>query len=114
MRRWIPIALSLSLAALPSVSLADEPKSLEELVVDMADTPAEHAAVAAHFRHKAERARAAAKRHESMGRSYGGGKLQSRVQMSEHCRRLAEQNAATAAEYEALAKLHDDLAKAAP
>jgi hypothetical protein len=115
MRSWILTAsLLTSLALTPAVLWADEPKSLEELVVEMADTPADHAAVAAHFRAKAVEARATAKRHQSMSRAYGGGKLGTRIQMRGHCDRLAEENGAIAGEYEALAKLHDELAKAAP
>ena len=113
MRTWI-IALSMlaALSIAPAAVLADEPQSLEELVVGMADTPADHAAVARHFRAEAEDSRAAARRHESMARVYGGGKLNTRIQMRGHCDKLAEQYTAIAAEYEELAKLHDQLAAA--
>jgi hypothetical protein len=115
MRAWILIAPFVAGLALAPVPLfADDTKSLEELVVEMADTAADHAAVAAHFRAKAADARATARRHASMGRSYGGGKLNTRIQLRGHCDRLKDQHEAVAGEYEALAKLHDDLAKAAP
>jgi hypothetical protein len=115
MRAWIlAVSLMAGLVLTPAALFADETKSLEELVVEMADTPAEHAAVAAHFREKAAHARAAAERHKSMARAYGGGKLNTRIEMRGHCERLAQQNEAMAAEYEALAKLHDGLAKPAP
>jgi hypothetical protein len=115
MRAWILAAsLIAGLVLMPGASFADEPKSLEELVVEMADTPADHAAVAAHFRAKAANARAAAQRHKSMAKAYGGGKLSTRIQMRGHCDRLADENEAIAVEYEALAKLHEELAKPAP
>jgi hypothetical protein len=107
-------SLIAALALAPVALRAEEPKSLEELVVAMADTPAEHAAVAAHFRAKAQAARAAARRHHSMAQAYGAGKLTTRMEMREHCDRLAKDNEAMAGEYDALAKLHDDLAHAAP
>jgi len=115
MRAWIltlPLAVGLALA--PATLVADEPKALEELVVEMADTPADHAAVAEHFRAKAKEARALAQRHKSMARAYGGGKLSTRIQLRGHCDRLSEEYEAAAAEYEALAKLHDELAHATP
>jgi hypothetical protein len=115
MRAWILTASLLAgLVLVPGALVADEQKSLEQLVVEMADTPADHAAVAAHFRAKAADARAAAQRHKSMARAYGGGKLNTRLQMRGHCDRLSEENEAIAVEYEALAKLHDELAKPAP
>ena len=48
-----------------------------------------------------------------MGRSYGGGKLVQRQQMEGHCKKISEQNTATAAAYEALAKLHEEEVKEA-
>jgi hypothetical protein len=115
MRAWIlASSLMAGLALTPGASFGEEPKSVEELVVEMADTPADHASVAAFYRAKAADARATAQRHKSMARAYGGGKLNTRIQMRGHCDRLTEQNEAIAAEYEALAKLHEDLAKPAP
>ncbi|MBM4382773.1 MAG: hypothetical protein FJ091_05325 [Deltaproteobacteria bacterium] len=102
------------LAAVPAWVRAEEAPSLEALVVEMADSPSEHAAVAQHFRAKAAEARAQARRHESMGRAYGGGKLGTRTQLKGHCSRLVEQFNAAASEYDELAKLHDELAHAAP
>ena len=77
----------------------------------MADTPADHAALAKYYRGKAAEERAAASTHQSMGRSYGGGKMAQKEQMEGHCKKISEQNTATAAEYEALAKLHEEDAK---
>jgi hypothetical protein len=112
--RIAALSLAAALAITPAMLFADEPKSLEELVVAMADTPADHAAVASHFRARAEEARHAAKRHKSMARAYGGGKLNTRVQMSGHCDRLVTEYEAMAVEYDDLAKLHDQLAHPKP
>ncbi len=113
MRNRIAVALVLgTLAFSPALASAGEDThSLEQLVIEMADSPADHAALAKHFRAKAAAARAEAARHESMGRVYVGGKLALRSQMQAHCRKLAAQNTALADEYEALAKLHDEEAK---
>ena len=96
----------------PGLALAEEAgHSLEEVVVEMADTPAEHAALARHYRAKADEARAEVRRHEGMGRAYGGGKLTQRQQMKRHCQSISEKFTAAAADYDALAKLHDEAAK---
>ncbi len=96
-----------ALALAPGFAWAkDASTSLEQLVVEMAQTPAQHAALAEHYRAKASEARAAAARHQSMGRSYGSGKLGTRG-ASIHCKKLSEQNTAMAADFEELAKLHD-------
>ena len=111
------IAVALLLGALafsPGLAAAEEGgHSLEELVVEMAHTPADHAALAQHYRAKAAAEQAEAKRHESMARTYTGGKFFQRSSMQAHCKKIAANHTATAAEYEALAKLHDEEAKKA-
>lgn len=104
-------ALATFPSLLPGSVRADEPVSVEELVVDMANTPADHAAVAKYFRAKAAEARSEANRHKSMGRVYTGGKFHHRSQMESHCKKLTAQSNAMADEYEALAKLHEEEAK---
>ena len=109
------LALAVGLALLSGFAApvwAADPDSVEELVVEMANTPAEHAAVARYFRAKAEDARGEMRMHQGMARSYGGGKLGTRIQLKAHCDKLAEQYGAAAAEYEELAKLHDAQATA--
>ncbi len=101
-----------ALALSPGFASAEESgASIEQLLVDMADTPADHAALAKYYRAKAADERAAAGTHQAMGRSYGGGKMAQRQQLEGHCKKISEQNTATAAEYEALAKLHEEAAK---
>ena len=79
--------------------------ALEEHAIIAAETPGDHAALAAHFRAKALEARASAARHRSLARGYGG--KQGTGTPNFHCRRLAERAASNASEYEALANLHD-------
>ena len=110
----IAVALFLGALALsPGLAAAKEGHSLEQLVVEMAHTPADHAALATHYRAKAAAEQAEAKRHESMARTYTGGKFFERSGMQAHCKKIAASHAAIAAEYEALAKLHDEEAKKA-
>ena len=97
-----------ALAFSPGLAAAGEGShSLERLVVEMAHTPADHTALAQHYRAKAKTARAEAKQHESMGRAYSGGKFFQRSSMQAHCKKIAADHTAVAAEYEALAKLHE-------
>ena len=113
MRRNFGVALLLgALALAPSVVIAgEEGHSLEQLVVESADSPADHAALANHYRAKAAAARAEAKRHEGMARAYTGGKFMERSRMQSHCKKIAANENAIAAEYDELAKLHDAEAK---
>jgi len=113
MRSKFGVAVLLgALALAPSLTVAEEgAHSLEQLVVEMAHTPADHAALATHYRAKAAAARAEAKRHESMGRAYAGGKMMERTQMQSHCKKIAADQTAIAAEYDELAKIHDAEAK---
>ena len=108
-----------ALALAPGLAIADESHSLEAAVVESATTSAEHTALAAHFRGKAAGARAEASQHDAMARAYappGGGKttwgtIQQRQKMADHCKRLSQQNAAMAQDFDALAQLHDEQAK---
>ena len=118
------IAALLALGALvfaPGLAMADETHSLEQVLVESAKTPAEHQALAAHYRTKAADARADAREHEVMARTYtpsgqqkmSWGTVQERQKMAEHCKKLQQQDEAMAQEYDALAKLHDEEAKKA-
>lgn len=101
-----------ALALAPGLAAADEtPRSLEQLAVEMAHTPADHAALASHYRAKAADARGEATRHKGMARAYTGGKANARAGMQSHCKKIAAKNASIAKEYEALAKLHEQEAK---
>lgn len=115
MRTTIGLAFLLGAFALsPSLTFADEgAHSLEQLVVESADSAADHAALASHYRAKAAAARAEAKRHESVGRAYSGGKMMERERMRQHCKKLAAENNAMAGEYEELAKIHEAESKKA-
>lgn len=108
------IGITLLLAALvlsPGLALAMEDThtehSLEQLVEEMAHTPADHAALATHYRAKAAEARADAASHEKMAKSYALQKHGAADPMRAHCKKIAANSKATAAEYDALARLHD-------
>ena len=112
MRSKIGLAFLLGALALsPGLALADshghEGHSLEQLVVEMAHTPADHAALAAHYRAKAAEARAEAASHEKMAHSYGLQKHGAADTMQKHCMKIAANNTAMAVEYDSLAQLHE-------
>ena len=85
-----------------------------EVVVDpYAHTPADHAALAAHYRGKAAEARAEASNHEKMAQAYGLQKTGAKDPMKQHCMKIAANSKSTAAEYDSLAQLHEAESKKA-
>lgn len=116
MRSKIKLAILLgALVISPGLSIAaDEGHSLERLVIETADSPADHASLAMHYRAKAAEARAEAARHEKMAKSYYmGQKRGARDQMGSHCKKIAANSTSSAAEYDALAALHEAESKKA-
>jgi hypothetical protein len=96
-------ALVLILAFSGAPAFAQGEHDLEQVLIESAATPAQHQALAQHFRAKAAAARAEAKDHRSMAESYGGTKLVIAAAQRKHCNDLA-------ASLEAQAKLYDELA----
>lgn len=110
--RKIAVALLLSTMAFWPVVAAAEDVSIEELAVGMADTSEDHAALAKYFRAQAATARQQAAGHEGMAKRYGmHAKLVQKGMMQQHCKKIAGNEASTADEFEALAKLHEEAAK---
>ena len=116
--RIAAVSLLAALALASSVA-ADDAKSVEEIAIEKASTPADHEALADDFHARAEGARAEAKKHDSMARTYmppgqskmSWGTVQARQKMSEHCKQISKQSNAIADDYEELAKLHEAEAK---
>ena len=90
---------------------AAQDKPLEQLVIEMADSAVEHAAIAGYYRTKAEEARQEVRHHERMAVTYANGTFPQPLRKGEHCDRLAEQYASVAEEYEQLAQLHQEESK---
>jgi len=110
--RKIAVALLLGMLAYWPVVAAAADVSIEELAVGMADTSEDHAALANYFRAQAATARQQATSHEGMAQRYGRhAKLVQKGMMQQHCKKIAENEKSSAAEYEALAKLHEEAAK---
>ena len=96
--RKIAVALLLgTLVFSPGIALADD----------------DNAALAEQYHAKAAAARAEARLHDSMARSYRLGNLKGTqiAQMQAHCGKIARNNEALAAEYDALAKGHEEASK---
>jgi pyruvate/2-oxoglutarate dehydrogenase complex dihydrolipoamide acyltransferase (E2) component len=85
--------------------------SLEQVLVESAQTPAGHEALAHHFHEKAEAAREEAAAHEKMGKAYLQGKTTERMQMQKHCQKIAESLRTQADELDAMASVHEAEAK---
>ncbi len=115
------LAMGFVLALAPLAALAKDPSTtekhhekmahrqqqhLEQLMVENADTPAEHEALARYYRGKAQNARSLAEEHRSMGKSYAKNAA-SRRTMVKHCDRIAKLNDELAVEFESLADGED-------
>lgn len=84
---------------------------LEEVLIESASTPAQHQALAKHFKAKAEAARKEAENHRAMAKTYTGTKLTMREAMTKHCADLAASYDAQAKAYDAMAAAHEEAAK---
>ena len=107
MTKLILTLLVATFVVTPGFSRAQD-EGLEHLVIEMASTAAEHAAIARYYLTKAEEARQEMRRHEGMSRAYTVGKAAMAQRMRGHCERLAESYAEMAEEYEQLADLHEE------
>ena len=92
----------------------EDEAGLEHLVIEMATTSAQHHAVAEHYTAKAAEARQEMRRHERMARAYSGSKTAQPQRMRNHCEQLVKNYEQIAAEYDELAKLHEQEAIHAP
>ncbi len=115
MRRTIAVLAAggiLALAPAAGWTESSDPwvQHLEHLVVENADTPAEHEALARYYRMRANDARSLAEEHRAMAARYHG-KPGEKHHMRKHCNRIAELNEELASEYESLAKGEDAAAK---
>ena len=108
MKNGLVAALVSAMLVAPGAILAQE-ETLEQLVIEMASTAAEHKAVADYFTARAEEARREVRRHEGMARAYTTSKTP-QPQMRNHCQQLATKYEEIAAEYDELAKLHGEMA----
>ena len=111
MRRMIAtLAAGCLLVLAPAVGWAETSgggnAGLLQVLVDTANTPAEHQALARYFRAQAADAKALADAHMAMTRSYSGkpGELRN---MNKHCDEIVKLNQDLAAQYEAMAKAEE-------
>lgn len=103
------VATALALAPGTTQAAEGDDGALAPLVIEMADTPKVHKALARHYRDEAQEARAEERRHERMADSYRSRKVSLRwIEERRHCERLSQKYAEVAAEYEALSQLHEE------
>ena len=109
MRRMIAtLAAGCLLALAPAVGWAQASGSADllQVMVDSANTPAQHQALARYFRARAAEAKALAETHQAMSRSYSGKPGEIRT-MNKHCDQIAKLNQDLAAQYDSLAKAEE-------
>jgi hypothetical protein len=94
------------------VGSAEEGKNVEQMIAQ-AKTPADHEAIAAYYDKEAQAAQAKHAEHQKMEEWYKKNPALNKSGFSTHCDLIAANYDKTAKEYEALGKLHRDMAKAA-
>ncbi len=101
-------ATAAALAFLPVLpaALARAEDDPEMRMVESAKSPADHAALADHYRAEARKARARQEHHRLMAQVYRGKQLTGN---GVHCRRLAKKFGEIADEFEGLASSHEKL-----
>jgi hypothetical protein len=96
-----------------SVGFAEEGKNIEQMITT-AKTPADHEAIAAYYDQEAQAAHKKHEEHLQLKASYEKiPHLASKTSLPWHCSTIATNYQKTAKEYEALAKLHREMAKTA-
>lgn len=95
-----------------SLGSAQEGKSIEQMITE-AKTPADHEAIAAYYDKEAQEAHKKHAEHQKMKEWYKNTPVMSKGGFRTHCDSLISLDDKTAKEYEALAKLHREMAKSA-
>jgi hypothetical protein len=117
MRMWKSLSVVLGVLAILAFSYlpfgsAQEGKSIEQMITE-AKTPADHEAIAAYYDKEAQEAHKKHAEHQKMKEWYKNTPVMSKGGFSTHCDSLISLDDKTAKEYEALAKLHKEMAKSA-
>lgn len=76
-----------------------------QMLVQFAETPREHRALAQYYSAKAVAARMEAEKHRTMSNHYGGNQAMKRA-AKEHCNALVKANEDAATQYDALSEMH--------
>lgn len=112
----VVVAAALVVLALGDVSprpvTADEHMAHMEQMITGAKTPADHEALAASYDKEAQEARRKQAEHLKMKEWYEKHPAMNKTGFSFHCQQIASQFQKMAEEYEAIAKMHRDMAKA--
>lgn len=117
MKTWRSIAIVMMMVSTGtfgylSVGTAEEGKNIEQMITT-AKTTADHEAIAAYYEKEAQATHAKHAEHQKMGEWYKKNPTVNKSGFSTHCDLIASNYDKSAKEYEALAKLHRDMAKSA-
>jgi hypothetical protein len=118
MKTWKSIVMVAALISVGTfgyapVSFAKDGKSIEQMITE-AKTPADHEAVAAYYDQEAQAAHQKHAEHLKLKASYEKTPhLASKTGLPGHCNTIAMNYQKMAKEYEALAKVHREMAKSA-
>ncbi len=114
MKGW---ALTLAVAATLAGAAVHNGVAAEDMdiaaKIEAAKTPADHEAIAAYYEGEAAEMRAKVEMHRKMGADYKKLPHNNKIHFDQHCDSLSRNFTAAAKEYDALAKAHHEMAKAA-
>lgn len=107
--RPLALALLVSALALGPVAAIAQPEGAADLatiVAEGADTPAEHQALADHYKDKADQARTNAQNHRMMAKHYTSKVTARDSGMGKHCAQIAQLSDQQATTYDEMARVH--------
>jgi hypothetical protein len=116
LRVWIAtVALAAGLVMPVYRAAAAEDVDIDKMIAT-AKTAADHQAIADYYKQQAKEAQAQADRHKKMAQAYSMTSIGTQATKNHfhmHCEAMVRDYTSAANEYNALAKMHEDMAKAA-
>jgi cbb3-type cytochrome oxidase cytochrome c subunit len=116
LRVWVVVlALTAGLVMPAYRAMAAQDVDIDKMIAT-AKTAADHQAIADYYKQQAKEAQEQADKHKKMAQDYGMasiGRQATKTHFHQHCEALVRNYESTAKEYNDLAKMHEEMAKAA-
>jgi hypothetical protein len=116
LRFWVVMLTLTTGLAMPAYRAVGAQDADIDKMIASAKTAADHQAIADYYKQQAKEAQEQAERHKKMAQEYGMasiGRQATKTHFHEHCEVLVRDYESAAKEYNDLAKMHEEMAKAA-